>query len=71
MTYGPPLCSFKRGCEADLGSSLQPDGRTFWHEKDCGSTTELLERQFWDIILGKIISIEEVHSIGAQEKKEY
>jgi hypothetical protein len=37
---GPPLCSFKRACEADLGSSLQSDGRTFRHGKYCGSTTE-------------------------------
>jgi hypothetical protein len=30
----------------------------------------LLDRQFWDTILVKILSIEEVHNRGAQEKKE-
>jgi hypothetical protein len=40
MPFGPPLCSFMRACEDDLGSSLQFDGNTFWHGKDCGSTRE-------------------------------
>jgi hypothetical protein len=40
MPSGPPLCSFKRACEDDLGSSLQSDGRTFWHGKYHGSTTK-------------------------------
>jgi hypothetical protein len=41
MPSGPSLCSFKRVGEADLGSSLQLDGRTLWCGKDSGSVAKV------------------------------
>jgi hypothetical protein len=40
MPSGPSLCSCKRACKADLGRTLQSDGRTFWRGENCGRSTE-------------------------------
>jgi hypothetical protein len=40
MPSRPPLCSYKWVWKYDLGSSLQSNGRKFWHGKKCGCSTE-------------------------------
>jgi hypothetical protein len=40
MPFGPSLCSCKRACKADLGGSLQSDGKTFWRGENCGHSTD-------------------------------
>ena len=41
MSHGIPLCSFKRACQADLGSSLQSGCWAFWGRENSGSTAEV------------------------------
>jgi hypothetical protein len=40
MPSGPPMYSCKRACKADLGGSLQSDGKTFCRGENCGHSTE-------------------------------
>jgi hypothetical protein len=40
MPSRPPLCSIKRACKFDMGSSLQLYGKTFWCGENYGCSTE-------------------------------
>jgi hypothetical protein len=39
VSFGPYMCSIKRGSEADLGIPLQPSGKTLRRQKDSGDAT--------------------------------
>jgi len=41
MPLGTPLCSFKRACQDDLGSTLQSGRWAFWGRENGGSTIEV------------------------------